>query len=1011
MINKQYKNNKFFEIDNRTKNDIITEIKDLAKSYVPEWIYNLDDPDVGSIIASIYAQFLEDDINNLNMLMYKYRIELMNMIGINLKKARPAESVVKFSLLQSADEGAYIPKKTKLVANGKDDSKIIFETKNSVYITNSNICNIYSTSRDLGKIINIFDLESEESNSKKSFYLFDYSSNGIERNELIIGHRYALNLNKDAVLEIFFDFDFEDNKNNNIIKNLCDYNKYEWKYLSDNNKYELFKDISFKDNKFILVKDKDSSLVASDNDLMYYISITQKDNTLSDILKIRDIKISSFCPDILPEIIYQGDYQVNIKEFFPFSDKLNVYNECYIASDDVFSKKDSEVTLKFNLSYFKNLVEMNFKNNQDYKIIMKKPQQQNYDIVDTKVQTVIFEYFNGIGWAKLNLDNNYYNLFSGENSGEVILKFICPSDIEKVSVNAYEKYWIRIRLLKADNCYRVPCYHLVPIINNLRLSYDYQSNGVSPEYLLSYKGVTEELITLDSSNLLDKLNKQESFIIFKPIDYRDNSLFIGFDKKFCDGPISLFFDIEGGFQKQTNNISFEYSSSDTEERFKRLKIIDETENLRHSGCVIFVAPGDMSELNIFNKNRYWLRIVDKENRFKNLKYIKINDIIVNTVKVENIETKDPEVFYIDRAVANMKFNLSSDNILSADVFVNEINDLSIKQMDDMLKQDPDNIIVEYDRSGNYLSFFVKWQEVDNFVKSKPDDRHYMLSRSENIISFGDSIRGRIPSKQLREAIRVFVIVCNGDNANVDIGSINKTDVMINFVNNITNPIPAYSGHDIETTLSALNRGANIISSFGRLVSENDFERAVKDFSDIIDKVKCVACVNEYGEKRPKEITIAVLIRDFQKNSGIFFELKNQIKNNLLEKSEISLREDDLNIIEPVFVELCVDVWVNIKDYNMSFEIKNNILKYLNLFIDPVGGNFYGNGWEIGKIPKEVQIYSFIKSQNIDAVIKKIIVTGKTKDINGVVEKELNQIENNPFIIGINGKHNVYIDFD
>ena len=74
MINKKY-NDKFFDIDNRTKDDIIKQIKDLAKSYVPEWIYNLDDPDVGSVIASIYAQMLEDDINNLNMLMYKYRID------------------------------------------------------------------------------------------------------------------------------------------------------------------------------------------------------------------------------------------------------------------------------------------------------------------------------------------------------------------------------------------------------------------------------------------------------------------------------------------------------------------------------------------------------------------------------------------------------------------------------------------------------------------------------------------------------------------------------------------------------------------------------------------------------------------------------------------------------------------------------------------------------------------------------------------------------------------------
>lgn len=1015
MTNNKFNNSKFFEIDNRTKDDIIKQIKDLAKSYVPEWSYNLEDPDIGSVIATIYAGMLEDDINNLNMLMYKYRIELMNMIGVSLKKAKPAECIVEFSLLPTADEGVNIPKKTKLIASGKDGSKVVFETKNSMYVTNSKIHNIYLTSRSCGKIINVFDLDSSDNKLKKDFYLFDYSPEGVERSELIIGHKDALNLNKDSVLEVFFDF--SENKNiKPIINNLCDTNKYEWKYLTDNNKFELFKSVKSIDNKIVLFKDKDSKQASFDDSLRYYISITQKDKKLQDVIEIKDIKISSYCDDVLPEIVYQGDAQVDIKEFYPFGDKLSIYNECYIASDDIFSKKNSNITLKFDLSYFENIIEMELRDNQDYKIIMRKPQQPNYDLSDTKAQTVIFEYFNGVGWAKLNLDNNYYDLFSGENKGKVVLSFVCPEDIEKVSVNAYERYWVRIRLLKANNCYRVPCCHLVPAISNLRLSYSYNNKSVSPEYVLRYSGVEKEIISLDydksnKPNLNNILDKKENVMIFKPIDYKHNSVFIGFDKKFCDGPVSLFFDIEGEVKKQVDNICFEYSSINQEEKFKKLKILDETENLRHSGCVIFVPPGDLGRQTIFNKNRYWLRIVDQNNKFENLRYLKINDIIINAVKVENIETKDQEVFYVDKSVANMKFSLSSDNILYADVFVNEVNDLSLQQMDTMLKQHPEDIIVEYDRSGNYLSFFVRWQEVDSFIKSKSDDRHYILSRSENTISFGDSIKGRVPSKQLREAIRVFVVVCNGSNGNVDIGSINKTDVMINFIKSVTNPICAYAGCDIETTLSAINRGANILSSYCRLVSESDFEKAVKDFSDIVDKVKCVSCVNEYGETKPQAITIAVLIKDFEKNRGIFYGLKDQIKNSLLDKCEFSLKSEDLNIIEPVLVEISVDVWVTVDDYNISFDIKNDILRYLENFIDPVNGNFYGGGWEIGRIPKEVQIYSFIRSQKINAVIKKIVATGRIKTIDGFIEKEINQIENNPFLIGINGKHHVFVDFE
>ena len=1000
-------NSKFFEIDGREKRDIIRDIRDIARSYVPEWIFDIDDLDAGCVIAKIYADMLEDDINNLNMLMYKYRIELMNMIGVDLKRAQPAKCVASFLLWYGEDEGAYVPRQTKLIADGKNSDKIIFETQNSMYVTSSSIANIYATSRVYGKIINIFDNRVDGSQDKmdkslhKSFYLFDYSSAGEQRNELILGHSYALNLNKNSTLSI--SFNMKDEGDIDKLKQFCDMKKYEWSYLTASGPV-LFNKPELKDNKITLTKNQDSEKIEMDGFSRYYISVKQKDNIDSDMIEINDIKFSSSSDNISPDIVYQGDSQVDVNEFYPFGDRLAVYNECYISSDDVFSKKNSEIKISFNLSYIKTVIEIDSNNNIDYKIIMMKPKQGTYNMSESKADEVIFEYFNGVGWAKLNLDNNYNGLFSGDFSGETVLTFVCPDDIEPIAVNAYMKYWIRIRLLKADNSYRVPCYHTVPMISNLRLSYQYLDDGVAPQNILRYSGVNKDDIS-------DQIKNNENVIIFKPIDYDQNSLFIGFDKKFCNGPINIYFDIEGGIKKDVDNIRLEYSCMDEKIGFKNLKVVDETENFRHAGSIIFVPPYDMEKRELFEKERYWIRLVDETNSFENLQCLKINDIILNTVSIENVETKSPESFYIDRAIPNMRFHLSSNNILSANVFVNEITDLSMQQMEDFIKERPDDIIVEHDNLGRYISFFVRWNEVNTFIKSGPNDRHYILNRSEGYITFGDSIRGKIPSKQVKEAIRVFVVDCNGDNGNINVGGINKTSSTIKFISGVKNPIPAYTGHDIETIGRALNRGSHILGSYNRLVSESDFENAVLDFSDIIDKVKCVSSIDEYGKKSPGSITIAVLIKEFEKNSGVFYSTKNEIKRYLMEKCEVSLKENDLNIIDPIFVELCVDVWVSVSDYNMSFEVKEDILKYLKLFIDPVSGNFHKRGWEIGELPKEIQIYSFIKSKELDAIINKIIITGKIKNINGIVERELSEMENNPFIIGVNGTHNVFVNFN
>ena len=990
-------NKKFFKIDKRSKDDIINDIKTLSESYTPEWIYNLNDADAGSVIASIYADMLEDDVNKLNMVMYKYRIELMNIIGLTLKPAKPAESVVKFSLLPTAVGGTYVSQKTKLVATGNNGDKIIFETQNSMYVTDSKIADIYTTSRIYGKIINLMDSIKYDKTNKKSFYLFDYSNDGQQRNELVIGHSYGLNLNKNAVLMLEFSNKFEDD---NLAEKLANMNQYEWNYLTSDG-FKKFDKVECKDRKLYLHKNENSEKIHFKDVYQYYISVKQKDSKITDVISIDDIKIISSCCDVVPEIVYQGDCQVDPLDFYPFGDRLAVYDECYFAADDIFSKKGSLITLKFDISYSKNIIEIEYKEDIDYKVVMKRPKQTIYEMEDAKAENIIFEYFNGVGWAKLELDDNYSSLLAGENVGEVVLQFICPDDINKIAVNAYFRYWIRIRLLKADNCYRIPCQHIVPIIKNLKLSYRY-SQGVTPDYLLSYNGVAEREIT-------NFIKKKESVEIFKPVQYQNNSLFLGFDKKFIGGPINIYFDIEGSIKKEKDNIKFEYFCIENND-FRFLKIIDGTENFRHSGSVIFIPPIDMGKYEIFNKERYWIKITDEMNLQTNLRCLKINDIIINAVEVKNIENKDPEVFYIDQATPNMKFQLSYKDILYADVFVNEINSISIEKMDEMVNKFPNEVIAQHDLVGNYVSFFVKWHEVDTFVKSGPNDRHYVLDRSNGVIKFGDSIKGKIPSKQIKEAIKVFAVGCNGENGNVEEGMINKTDTIIDFVKSVNNDVPAYSGHDIEKIDNSLDRGANIINSYNRLVSERDFEKAVLSFSCEINKVKCASCIDEYGNFQPEAVTIAVLIKEFDKNSGAFYAIKNKIKEDLMEHCEITLREENLNIIEPTFVEVCVDVWINVEDYNVSFEVKNKILNYLNLFIDPINGNFHNEGWDIGKLPKDMQIYSFLKSKNTGALIEKIIITGKIKNIDQIIEKEINDFSNNQFVIGVNGKHNVFVNF-
>lgn len=76
---------------------------------------------------------------------------------------------------------------------------------------------------------------------------------------------------------------------------------------------------------------------------------------------------------------------------------------------------------------------------------------------DITIDAVIWEYFNGSGWARLFSDNTGGDVFSVKNGtmGQYrTLSFLCPTDMSPILVNARESCYVRARILKVNNLYK-----------------------------------------------------------------------------------------------------------------------------------------------------------------------------------------------------------------------------------------------------------------------------------------------------------------------------------------------------------------------------------------------------------------------------------------------------------------------------------------------------------------------------------------------------------------------------
>lgn len=733
----------------------------------------------------------------------------------------------------------------------------------------------------------------------------------------------------------------------------------------------------------------------------YGLIVIKAVKPVQEPLLIERISISSFGKKKLPEYVGSGEQELFGDKLYPFGERLNLYQDFYVGGSHVLGKKNALIRLEFTLSYENRSYEYTAEEALfELKAIRKKPGnimgQKRYEAA---ADSISIDYFNGLGWRRLPCEKDWAGLFNGSIGGHIAIDFTCPEDMTPASTGGYEGCVLRFRILRSDNCYMMPCVHLLPVIEGLRLSYSYETRWVNPDRVRILYGT--EL--LDITEELQRGGKTEAF---RPLPYEGNGLYLGFDKKFLGGPISILFQLKESAYMRETKIGFEYS---TINGFKQMKIIDHTDHMTESGTVLFMPPPDMAQIQVAGQRRYWLRLTDLSGRYtdKETYHPVIEKILPNAVQVKNMETRPEEEYFIEGVAPDMEFNLDATHILDAEVYVNEKSRYTQAMMHRMAEDLGSRVRAEYDFLGEIQKFYVKWEEVPDFRKSGPLDRHYMIDRMKNTILFGNGTRGLIPMERFDAAFTVSLRRCQGTDGNVEAGAIHSPAGNLMFIEQVENPVGTYGGSDIESLLSALKRGANELSLRGRLVTAKDFLRQLRAASDVIDKASYIIGCDREGCKREGQINLVLLMKDYKEGAYSFHRLKDYLRGQLLSQCELSLRAEEVVVTEPLYVNISVEAWVELNRIEEAFETQNRLLEAVQSFIEPLSED-KKPGWEIGVLPRENQIKMMLYALPDSGRIRNVSITAGYLDRSGHHECSLNCLRDNPFAIGVNGSHKIHL---
>ncbi|HKG62322.1 MAG TPA: putative baseplate assembly protein [Pyrinomonadaceae bacterium] len=261
--------------------------------------------------------------------------------------------------------------------------------------------------------------------------------------------------------------------------------------------------------------------------------------------------------------------------------------------------------------------------------------------------------------------------------------------------------------------------------------------------------------------------------------------------------------------------------------------------------------------------------------------------------------------------------------------------------------------------------WVTWERVENFLKSGPEDRHYVLNPNEGTVRFGNGLNGRVPER--KESIRArFYRYSQLEAGNLPAGHAWALDVELPPGTKITdrkNLTPAIGGRQKEALEETKLRAREVFQKERITLTAKDYEQLVLNTPGL--RVARASVLANFSPKLPTlklpgEITILVLpapppqaafpnATPPEPSEGFLKTVQNHLESRRLVTTS-------LHIQGPKYVAVKVSCNVFLKKRASETTVRDEINRALKEFLDPVfGGPEKGKGWPFGRsvFPSEV----------------------------------------------------------
>ncbi len=603
----------------------------LAAAYTPEWRFDPENPDAGTALALLYAELFSGTEERFKKLSEKHRYAFFDMLALAAQPAQAAGGYVTFGLSSDEFGGVFLPKGIPVSGapepgNAGDAAaeNIVYKTREALYVTPAKLTQVLYADGERDYIA--------KKDFTKPFLPFAAEEPNLQEHAFYLCQDEVLDVSGQAEIRITFRLPGTNQ--------MIDAADYSFLYATEEG-FVAYAATRAEGNTLILTR-KEGQPKPAAKELFekrgYWLCCRSRGPWKREPFAAEEIRLASRRERIEPDILWNQDGEQENADMFPFGENPAPYGACYFASAEALGKAGAQITVTFKRDYERIPFDNSFVQPRQWKMLMKRADFMPDPEYDITIEQVVWEYYNGAGWSRLMLSEESETVFNGSGKRvgqQVCLTFACPPDAALLEWQTAPTRYLRVRILRMKNLYKIKGAYIAPVISDVKFGFDYGEAGRKPYCAAACNNRERKLYSMRES--------ESPFVLLCGLQETRPSLYLGFHRPLSEGPLRFLISMEEESRGELPCLGFSYSGK---HGFVPLSVVDGTRNLKKSGTVTFMGKEDSAARCVCGETAYWLCITDEQGAWRPAQHSRmprVNGIFQNAVRISADERQLSEI--------------------------------------------------------------------------------------------------------------------------------------------------------------------------------------------------------------------------------------------------------------------------------------------------------------------------------------------------------------------------------